>query len=53
MEQYILVDQVFAIPLVGEIGVIPFRSRVKGYIVPAAGIWNSNDFATVWLAEGE
>jgi ABC-type transport system substrate-binding protein len=49
LERYYLVEQVYYIPLFGEVVVIPYRSHVKGVIVPPENPQADMDFATVWL----
>jgi hypothetical protein len=45
----VLLDQVHWVPFVGGLSIVPYRSYVKGVIVPGEGIMNYTDFATVWL----
>jgi hypothetical protein len=49
LERYILVEQVYFVPLAQQWGVIPYRSHVKGRIAPPEGLMNYMSFATVWL----
>ena len=48
LEKYYLVDQVYFIPLAGDIAVIPYRSYVHGVIPSKTTHQNYTDFATVW-----
>jgi ABC-type transport system substrate-binding protein len=49
LERYVLLDQVYVIPAWGQLGVIPFRSYVKGLLVPAMNPQANTDLAAVWL----
>lgn len=49
LEKYILVDQVYAIPLFDEVFAFPYRSHVKGIFPPPEDVNHNLDFATVWL----
>jgi peptide/nickel transport system substrate-binding protein len=49
LERYIVVDQVYYVPIFGYVAVTPYRSHVKGLVVPAAEVNSNYDFATVWL----
>ena len=49
MARYILQEKVYVVPTFGEIGIIPYRSYVKGLYVPDAVPWNNSDRATIWL----
>jgi peptide/nickel transport system substrate-binding protein len=48
MEKYYLLEQVYFIPLGGDIAVIPYRSFVHGVIPSKMTHQNYTDFATVW-----
>lgn len=49
LERYYVLDQVHAVQLAGGVYIIPYRSHVKGRVVPAEHPMNELDFATVWL----
>lgn len=49
LERYWFQEQVLSAPLAGQLAVIPYRSHVKGRIVPPEQIMAYMDFATVWL----
>jgi len=48
-ERYWLLEQVYAIPIAGNLATIPYRSWVKGRIAPREQIMAYQDFTTVWL----
>ncbi|MFN0073797.1 MAG: ABC transporter substrate-binding protein [Chloroflexota bacterium] len=49
MEKYVLQDQVYGVVLYDQIQTIPYRSHVKGMMLPAEDITANLSFATVWL----
>lgn len=49
LERYYVLEQVLLVPLPQRNSVIPYRSYVTGLVVPAEGVMNYLDFATVWL----
>ena len=49
LEQYLLVEKVYQVPLFGELSVVPYRSYVKGVLVPHESLYNYNDRTGVWL----
>lgn len=49
LEKYIVVEQVYAVPLFDQTQTIPYRSHLKGLIVPQEDITAFIGFATVWL----
>ena len=49
MEQRVLRDKVYMVPLFGTTAVVAYRSYVKGMIVPPDGVDNNNEWDTVWL----
>jgi ABC-type transport system substrate-binding protein len=49
LERYMILEQAYVVPLISSLQVIPYRSHVKGMPLPAEGIMNDSDFATVWL----
>lgn len=49
LSHYLLVDQVYLIPIAASLQVVPYRSYVKGLAIPAEDGHTHADFATVWL----
>ena len=49
IEQYVLRDQAYMVPLWGLMAQVAFRSYVKGVIPPAFGGHDNFDWATTWL----
>ncbi len=49
LERYILVEQVYSIPLFDEVFAFPYRSYVKGLMNPPEDVNHNLDFVTVWL----
>ena len=49
LEQYWLLEQVYVVPGAGSTSTVPYRSYVKGMVIPAEGIMNDTEFTTVWL----
>jgi peptide/nickel transport system substrate-binding protein len=49
LEKYLLVDQVYGVPLYDQIQTIPYRSHLKGMPIPQEDITANLSFATVWL----
>jgi ABC-type transport system substrate-binding protein len=49
LERYMLLDQVYLVQTHQTIGVVAYRSYVKGLVVPLENDQNDTDFATVWL----
>ena len=49
IERYIILEQVYVIPIAGTLQVVPYRSYVKGVIIPPEDGHTNTDFATVWL----
>ena len=49
IERYLIVDQIYAVPLAGSYNVVPYRSYVKGQPIPPERILEYLDFATAWL----
>ncbi len=49
LERYIIVEQVYAVPMSGSFNVVPYRSHVKGQPIPPERILEYLDFATAWL----
>jgi peptide/nickel transport system substrate-binding protein len=49
MEKYVLLDQVYGVVMYDQVQTIPYRSHVKGMLVPQEDITANLSFATVWL----
>ncbi|MSQ28155.1 MAG: ABC transporter substrate-binding protein, partial [Dehalococcoidia bacterium] len=49
LEQYFIRDRVYVVPMSGDLGVVPYRSHVKGLAMPAETPPRNSDMATVWL----
>jgi ABC-type transport system substrate-binding protein len=49
LERYVILEQVYNIPLLGELAVTPYRSYVKGYLPPAGDVNNNYNHARTWL----
>jgi peptide/nickel transport system substrate-binding protein len=49
MEKYILLDQVYGVPMYDETQTTPYRSYLKGMQVPPEDITANLSFATTWL----
>jgi ABC-type transport system substrate-binding protein len=49
LERYLLLEQVYVVPLSAGLNVVPYRSYVKGIIVPGESKYQSVDYAEVWL----
>ena len=49
IERYVILEQVYVIPIAGTLQVVPYRSYVKGVIIPPEDGHTHTDFATVWL----
>ncbi len=49
MEHYLFVEQTYIVPIAEAIYVVPYRSYVKGLVVPTEDSHTHTDFATVWL----
>ena len=49
LERYWLLDEVYGVPLVGNLATIPYRSWVKGRLLGPEQIMAYMDFTTVWL----
>ena len=53
LQRYIFVEQTYVVAIAEAIYVAPYRSRVKGLVVPPEDGHTHTDFATVWLEERE
>ena len=49
IERYLFVEQTYMIPIAESINVVPYRSHVKGLVIPTEDAHTHTDFATVWL----
>lgn len=49
IEEYIIKEQAYVIPIAGTLQVVPYRTYVQGLVVPPEDGHTHTDFATVWL----
>ena len=49
IEKYIYVEKTYIVPIAESINVVPYRSYVKGLVIPTEDAHTNTDFATVWL----
>jgi ABC-type transport system substrate-binding protein len=49
IERYIFAEQAYIIPIAESINVVPYRTYVKGLVIPTEDGHTNTDFATVWL----
>ena len=49
IERYLFVEQTYIVPIAESINVVPYRSYVKGLVIPTEDGHTNTDFATVWL----
>ena len=49
IERYVFVEQAYIVPIAARIEVIPYRTYVKGLVIPPEDDHTNTDFATVWL----
>jgi hypothetical protein len=49
LEKYVLVEQVYGVPMYDETQTTPYRSHLKGMQVPPEDITANLSFATTWL----
>jgi hypothetical protein len=49
LERYVILEQVYTIPLLGELAVTPYRSYMKGCLPPAGDVNNNYNHARTWL----
>ena len=49
IERYIFAEQSYIIPIAESINVVPYRTYVKGLVIPTEDGHTNTDFATVWL----
>ena len=49
LERYLFMEQTYIIPVAESINVVPYRTYVKGLVIPTEDAHTHTDFATVWL----
>ena len=49
IERYLFVEQTYIIPIAESINVVPYRSYVRGLVIPTEDGHTHTDFAPVWL----
>jgi hypothetical protein len=49
LEKYVLLDQVYGVVLYDQVQTIPFRSYLKGSLVPQEDMTANLSYATAWL----
>ena len=49
LESYIVREQTYVAPIAGTVQVVPYRTYVKGLVIPPEDGHTHTDFATVWL----
>lgn len=49
LEQYIVLEQAYVVPIAGSIQVVPYRTYVKGLVIPPEDGHTHTDFTTIWL----
>ena len=49
LEKYLMVDQALAVPMYDAVQLIPYRSHLKGVLIPAEDITGFLGFSTLWL----
>ena len=49
IERYVVRDRSYVVPIAGTIQVVPYRTYVKGLVIPPEDGHTHTDFATVWL----
>jgi peptide/nickel transport system substrate-binding protein len=52
LERYLLLEQAYLIPIAFALQVVPYRSYVRGLVIPSEDGHTHTDFATVWLDAG-
>ena len=53
IERYLFVEQTYIIPIAESINVVPYRTYVKGLVIPTEDGHTHTDFTTVWLGNRE
>ena len=51
IEMHLFVEQTYVIPIAESVNVVPYRSYVKGLVIPTEDGHTNTDFSTVWLDE--
>jgi hypothetical protein len=49
LERYLVAEQAYLVPIANTIQVVPYRSYVRGLVIPPEDGHTHTDFATVWL----
>ncbi len=49
IERYLFVEMTYVIPIAEAISVVPYRTYVRGLVIPTEDAHTHTDFATVWL----
>ena len=49
LERYMVEEQAYVVPIAGTLQVVPYRTYVKGLVIPPEDGHTHTDFATVWL----
>ncbi len=49
LEQHLVAEQAYLVPIANTIQVVPYRSYVRGLVIPPEDGHTHTDFATVWL----
>jgi ABC-type transport system substrate-binding protein len=49
LERYLFMEQTYIIPIAESINVVPYRTYVKGLVIPTEDAHTHTDFTTVWL----
>ncbi len=50
LESYVVREQTYVVPIAGTVQVVPYRTYVKGLVIPPEDGHTHTDFATVWLS---
>ena len=53
LQEYIFVEQTYVVTIAEAIYVVPYRTYVKGLIIPPEDGHSNTDFATVWIDKNE
>ena len=49
LERYLYVEQTYVVPIAESVNVVPYRTYVKGMVIPTEDGHTHTDYATVWL----
>jgi len=49
LQKYLFVEQTYIIPIAEATYVVPYRTYVRGLVIPSEDGHTNTDFATVWL----